>query len=420
MSNQLAKGVHLHVFPTEKYKTIRIKIKFAAQLQYETITARSFVSNMLETNSQKYPSQTTLRKELSELFGAGFGISSERKGNLSIITAEMSLVNDKFLSLEDHVFEKGMAFLKEILLAPHAENEKFHPATFKREKENLLDLFDSYYDDKQLYASLALQQLYFHNAAQQMPGTGSKEQLEQITPRSLYEEYLRMIKKDRIDIFVLGDISKERVESAFSKFGFEDRELIRLNPFYRQNKEKALRLKEEAQPVQQAKLNLAYQTGIYYLQDDYYAGQVFNGLFGGFPHSKLFLNVREKESLAYYASSSLDTFRGMMMVQTGIDSNQAKKVKEIINTQLDELKNGNLDEGAFDQTKEMLINQLYQSQDSPSATIERAYAMDLAGMPPVTVKEWAENIQKVTIDQIKEVAQDTSLQAEYLLKGEEA
>src|SRR5699024_8359288 len=115
-------------------------------------------------------------------------------------------------------------------------------------------------------------------------------QLEQITPRSLYEEYLRMIKKDRIDIFVLGDISKERVESAFSKFGFEDRELIRLNPFYRQNKEKALRLKEEAQPVQQAKLNLAYQTGIYYLQDDYYAGQVFNGLFGGFPHSKLFLN----------------------------------------------------------------------------------------------------------------------------------
>src|SRR5699024_5697052 len=195
-------------------------------------------------------------------------------------------------------------------------------------------------------------------------------------------------KKDRIDIFVLGDISKERVESAFSKFGFEDRELIRLNPFYRQNKEKALRLKEEAQPVQQAKLNLAYQTGIYYLQDDYYAGQVFNGLFGGFPHSKLFLNVREKESLAYYASSSLDTFRGMMIVQTGIDSQKMEQVKEIVTLQLKEIQSGNFTDEAINQTKEMLKNQLLQSEDNSGAIIERIYANQLAKGEVISLEDW--------------------------------
>lgn len=73
------------------------------------------------------------------------------------------------------------------------------------------------------------------------------------------------------------------------------------------------------EPIVQAKLNLAYQTNVYYDEPERFALMVFNGLFGGFPHSKLFMNVREKESLAYYASSSVDTFRGFMSVQTGID-----------------------------------------------------------------------------------------------------
>ncbi len=48
----------------------------------------------------------------------------------------------------------------------------------------------------------------------------------------------------------------------------------------------------DIQDVQQAKFNLAYKTNVYYLQEDYFPGLVFNGLFGGFPHSKLFMNVR--------------------------------------------------------------------------------------------------------------------------------
>ena len=64
---------------------------------------------------------------------------------------------------------------------------------------------------------------------------------------------------------------------------------------------------------------------------------VFNGLFGGFPHSKLFLNVREKHSLAYYASSSVEPFRGLLTVQTGIDGKNREKVLRLVNDQLKEI-----------------------------------------------------------------------------------
>src|SRR5690625_7611044 len=57
----------------------------------------------------------------------------------------------------------------------------------------------------------------------------------------------------------------------------------------------------EKQDIQQAKLHLGYRTNSTYQDDDYHALQVFNGVFGGFPSSKLFINVREKNSLAYYA-----------------------------------------------------------------------------------------------------------------------
>ena len=81
---------------------------------------------------------------------------------------------------------------------------------------------------------------------------------------------------------------------------------------------------------------------MYYDEPERFALMVFNGLFGGFPHSKLFMNVREKESLAYYASSSVDTFRGFMSVQTGIDEKNRNQVLRLIHEQLESLRNGEI------------------------------------------------------------------------------
>lgn len=418
MSIELANGIDLHVYPSDKYKTVHIKIKFTAPLSYETITARSFLSNMLETNSKKYPTQTLLRKELSNLYGASFGTSASKKGKVHVISAEMALVNDKFLGTSEDVLARGLDFLQEILFSPHTENQAFHEQTFLREKENLLDVYESYFDDKQLFAGLALQDLYFEEKSQKIPGAGTVEELQKITPASLYANYQKMLSEDKVDIYVLGDVTEEEITKALSHIKFISREVLKPDAFYIQEKTKDIKFRTDIQEVTQAKLNLGYQTDVYFHTENYYAGQVFNGLFGGFPHSKLFLNVREKESLAYYASSSLDTFRGLLTVQTGIEAAKAEQVKEIIQNQLEALREGDLDEYSLDQTKEMLINQLYQSEDDPESVMEREFAMDLAGIQQMTTAEWVQKIKDVTVEEIKEIAARTSLQAVYLLKGE--
>ena len=66
------------------------------------------------------------------------------------------------------------------------------------------------------------------------------------------------------------------------------------------------------------------------IRDDAYpAALLYNGILGGYPHSKLFINVREKESLAYYASSRFDGIKGSLMIQTGIEISNKEKAETL-------------------------------------------------------------------------------------------
>ena len=146
--------------------------------------------------------------------------------------------------------------------------------------------------------------------------------------------------------------------------------------------------------------------------------QVFNGIFGGFPHSKLFMNVREKEHLAYYASSSIDTFRGFMTVQTGIDGKNRNQVLRLISTELENIRLGKISELEIEQTKAMLKNQYILALDNAGAWLEKEYLNQLMPQTMLTAEEWIARINAVTIPEIQEVAKRLELQAIFFLEGE--
>ncbi|WP_034550837.1 EF-P 5-aminopentanol modification-associated protein YfmF [Carnobacterium funditum] len=418
MSIQLTEGVNLHIIPTEKYKTVRIIIKFRTPLDKENITKRALLSSIIETNSEKYPTQTTLRSELSNLFGAGFGSSVTKKGTVHVLTLSLNVVNEKYLTMGDSILTQSLEFLKEIIFHPNVFEGHFDKDTFIREKENLVDYYDSIADDKQTYANLELQKLFFDEESQKIPSIGTMEDLAEITETSLYDYYKEMIQQDQVDMYVLGDVDENQIINQLKGFPFEPRKSKQQELFYVQADFEEVNTKIEYQEIKQAKFNLGYTTDIFYLQDNYYAGQLFNGLFGGFPHSKLFVNVREKESLAYYASSSLDTFRGMMIVQTGIDSKKMGQVKEIVTLQLKEMQTGNFTKEDIHQTKQMLKNQLLQSEDNSSAVIERTYSNQLAKNEIISIKKWMANIEAVTKEEIIEIANQVKLKATFFLSEE--
>lgn len=417
MVYQLAEGVNLHVLPTKQYKTIRIFIRFTARLQQEVITKRSLLSSMLETNSLNYPDQTKLSAKLAELYGASFGLSVRKKGNLHWLNAGISFVNGEYVN-DPNLFSQAVDFLKEVLFYPNIKNQQFDQLTFDLEKNNLRLYLESLKEDKQTFASYALQELYFENSPEQkIPSLGVVEELDKITARSLAAYYQEMMANDQIDIFVVGDVDPDKAAEAVGQLPFEPRETAHPELFYTQPQVNIVKERQVREPIVQAKLNLAYQTNVYYDEPERFALMVFNGLFGGFPHSKLFMNVREKESLAYYASSSVDTFRGFMSVQTGIDEKNRNQVLRLIHEQLESLRNGEITDLELAQTKAMLRNQYLLSLDSPQAAIEASLLDSWLPETKLSDEEWLKRMESVTIKEIQQVAEQIELQAIFFLAG---
>ncbi|EGP5072499.1 insulinase family protein [Enterococcus faecium] len=417
MVYQLAEGVNLHVLPTKQYKTIRIFIRFTARLQQEVITKRSLLSSMVETNSLNYPDQTKLSAKLAELYGASFGLSVRKKGNLHWLNAGISFVNGEYVN-DPNLFSQAVDFLKEVLFYPNIKNQQFDQLTFDLEKNNLRLYLESLKEDKQTFASYALQELYFENSPEQkIPSLGVVEELDKITARSLAAYYQEMMANDQIDIFVVGDVDPDKAAEAVGQLPFEPRETAHPELFYTQPQVNIVKERQVREPIVQAKLNLAYQTNVYYDEPERFALMVFNGLFGGFPHSKLFMNVREKESLAYYASSSVDTFRGFMSVQTGIDEKNRNQVLRLIHEQLESLRNGEITDLELAQTKAMLRNQYLLSLDSPQAAIEASFLDSWLPETKLSDEEWLKRMESVTIKEIQQVAEQIELQAIFFLAG---
>lgn len=417
MVYQLAEGVNLHVLPTKQYKTIRIFIRFTARLQQEVITKRSLLSSMLETNSLNYPDQTKLSAKLAELYGASFGLSVRKKGNLHWLNVGISFVNGEYVN-DPNLFSQAVDFLKEVLFYPNIKNQQFDQLTFDLEKNNLRLYLESLKEDKQTFASYALQELYFENSPEQkIPSLGVVEEIDKITARSLAAYYQEMMANDQIDIFVVGDVDPDKAAEAVGQLPFEPRETAHPELFYTQPQVNIVKERQVREPIVQAKLNLAYQTNVYYDEPEHFALMVFNGLFGGFPHSKLFMNVREKESLAYYASSSVDTFRGFMSVQTGIDEKNRNQVLRLIHEQLESLRNGEITDLELAQTKAMLRNQYLLSLDSPQAAIEASFLDSWLPETKLSDEEWLKRMESVTIKEIQQVAEQIELQAIFFLAG---
>lgn len=418
MAIKLARGVDLHVIPTEKYKTIRILVRFDTRLNKENSTKRTLLSSLLETNSLHYPDQVKLSEQLAKMYGASFGINVTKKGNHHWLNVSLSIVNDKYLT-DSHVLKEAVDFIKEIIFSPNIIEGRFEPTTFEREKENLKAYYESISEDKQTYAALALQQLYFNQSEnQKIPSFGTAEALADETAESIAAYYHKMLAEDQIDILVLGDVNEFDVGKLFEELPFSDREIGRSDMFYHQPIRNVIEERSEQEPLAQSKLNLAYNTSIYYGDKTYFALQVFNGIFGGFPHSKLFMNVREKENLAYYASSSIDTFRGMMTVQTGIDGKNRNRVLRLVSTELENIRNGRISEMEIIQTKAMLKNQYLLSLDNAGAVLENEYLKELLPHLRLTAEEWIVRMEAVTIKDIQKVAESIALQAIFFLEGE--
>ena len=414
-------GITIHTITTEKFKTNTIVLKVRAPLSQEDVTVRALLPYVLQNGTKSHPQPTHFRAYLDELYGASLAVDLSKKGEDHIITFRLEIANEKFLRDSTPLLEKGIELLSEVLLHPVIEGNAFKSSTVDKEKRALKQRIQSVYDDKMRYASQRLIEEMCAEEPYRLPANGEKDQVDNISAQSLFEYYQNMLKTNDIHLYLVGDIKEEEVDGYVKKY-FDMPQKV--NKVESSITKRATNKKEpneviEKQDVKQGKLNIGYRTNVKFNDDLYYALQVFNGIFGGFSHSKLFINVREKESLAYYAASRVESHKGLLLVMSGIDFSNYEKAVTIINQQIEAMKQGEYSESEISQTKAVIKNQILETIDTARGLIEILYNNEVSDVDkPVDV--FLEGVENVTKEQIQEVARLIEQDTIYFLTGKEA
>ncbi|MFE4704224.1 EF-P 5-aminopentanol modification-associated protein YfmF [Peribacillus simplex] len=407
-------GYKLHVVQTDKYKTNTLVLKMKAPLTKEDVTYRALLPYVLQSNTSKYPTTPEFRSYLDDLYGAGFYVDVAKKGEYQIISFTIDIVNEKFLSDSTPLLEKAFGLLSEVIFNPKKNGEAFDSKTVSNEIRSLKQRIQSISDDKMRYSATRLVEEMCKNEPYALEASGNLQDLETITPESLYAYYKKVLTEDEIDLYVIGDIDESEVEALADKYvSLQERVPVRLSRTPGKVVEKEKEIIENSD-VKQGKLNIGYRTQVAYGDPDYYALQLFNGIFGGFSHSKLFINVREKASLAYYAASRLESHKGLLMVMAGIENANYKQALDIIHAQMKEMKQGNFSEEELAQTKAVVKNQLLETIDVSRGLVEILYHNVVSGQD-ISLDDWFAKTERTTKEEIIAVGQKIQLDTIYFL-----
>lgn len=416
----LENGIRLIFMPTEKFKTISMGLFVHQDLTPERAAYNALLPSVLEQGSSDYPDYLSLQQKLESLYGADVATDIVKSGERHILAFTMESAHDRYLGENGRLLDEGMSVLGSVIGNPLVEKNAFREDYVRQEKNQLIKDIRAMLNDKVSYAQERCLALMCADENFGVFKLGRIDDYEGIDPAGLYDYYQVLFKQNPIDLYVIGDLDEKMVrETAGKVFDFpRNDQILELSETEIMRSVKEINMHEEEMTVNQSKLVMGYRTYTSYRDDLYCALLVYSGILGGFPHSKLFMNVREEAGLAYYIHSRLEKHKGLMVISAGINYEERDKAREIIEHQLADMAEGNISDVELDNTKQGLINQLRSRQDSPSQLISFHLDSSVGGRT-YTIEELSAGIESVGLEELKAVADRVKLDTIYLLRPRE-
>lgn len=417
LTTKLAKGVSLHIRQTTQFKTVNFSIKWRAPLTVEAAAHRTVLSNVLQHSNERFTTSASYRSFLDDLFGTVLYFDTTKRGGEHTLLMNIETVNDQYLA-DSNVLNEVLNMIHTAIFKPNFKDGSFVPSIVEREKEIVKQRIESIFDDKSRYAQQRLLKILSPNSNASTSAYGTTDAIDAITPQSLVDTYQSMLENDIIDIYVVGDVNVEEITAKLQEIlPFTGREEV-LKETEAAPIGKPQHYTKEHQDMKQGKLHIGYTTPVLFGDEDFAKMQIFNGIFGGYAHSKLFMNVRERESLAYYASSSYSSHYGFVFVTSGIEPANEEKAIKLIDEQLVAMQKGEISDLELTQTKAMLINQLKEALDSARGQID-IFDQYKNLNEQFTIETWTDRWQAITKEDVKRMANQVEQQAIYFLCGKE-
>ncbi|MDI6601826.1 MAG: pitrilysin family protein [Thermoanaerobacteraceae bacterium] len=397
------------------FKTTTFNLYIMEQLG-ENVTKFALLPLVLKHGSKNLPALKDIETRLDNMYGAIFNIDVFKKGNIQMANYNLSVLNDRYAD-GNSLIDDGLGFLNEILFNVLAKNNKFNQKYVEIDKENLKEMIEARINDKRTYAVERCIELMCKDDPYALYPLGKLEDIGKINEENLFAYYNDLFSRTKAVLVITGDIETEKIIGKIkqnlpidipSKNEYYTGDLIKKidEPvYYRETKD-----------VVQGKLSIGYITAIGPSSEDYFSLILLNSILGGGPQSKLFNNVREKESLAYYASSRIERFKGILEIYCGIEVENYEKVLKIIDKQVEDLKSGNISDHEFDASKAELMHIFKSIYDNPNRRAD-FYLSELLAGNNYEPEDYIDRISNLNKEDVVRAAEELNKHTVYFLKN---
>ena len=417
---ELIPGVWLTALRSDKFKTGCLSINLLTQLKRETAAFNAVLPFVLRRGTRFHPDMQTIAAELDSLYGTGVEPIVRKIGEIQCIGFYASFPDDKYLPAGSEAFEKAANLSCEMLLAPNTRGGLFLPAYVESEKEKLLELIRSRVNGKRSYAHFRLLEQMCCYEDYAVSRFGTEDTAESIYYQKLTKYYHSLISASPVEIFYCGSMEASKVADILSdalsgmtrgEINYDIGTDIRMNAV-----EDKVRSFVDEMSVTQGKLVMGFRLGECMEEPDLAAIYVFNAVYGSGVTSKLFMNVREKLSLCYYASSLVDTHKGLMLVSSGVDFDKVEEAKSEILAQLEAVKSGDISDEELEAARRSVASDLLACLDS-QGELEGFYLANTIDGLEFSPDELAALVCDVSREDVIKIASSVVLDAEYFLRG---
>ncbi len=423
IQKELLPGVTLTALRTGKFKSSCLSLTLLAPMDRRNVTANALLPSVLRRGSQVHPDTQSLSAALDELCGGTLEASVRQQGETQCVGFIGSFLDDAFSPDGAPILEPAAALMGELLLQPVVQNGAFRADYVSGEGKNLADRIRAQINDKRQYAIRRLTEQMCEGEPYGLDKLGFADEAAAVTPQQLWERYQTLLRTAPIVLYYCGSAPVERVEAALREAlrGLPERAAVSAPARAAGARAvEKVRFFEDALDVTQGKLALGWRTGgITIHSGEYPALLVLNAVYGGTTTSKLFMNVRERLSLCYFASSMLDKQKGLMLVSSGIEFDKVDQARQEILSQFQACVQGDFTDQELEAARRAVVSGLTACEDS-QGLLEFYWQAQAAALLCQKPDELAQSVEQVTKEQVVEAARKMELDAVYFLKGKES
>ena len=416
----ISKGVQGYYIENKRFNTTLITYNFYLPLNSKTMAAESLLPYVLTSCSEQFRDYIDLNIRLLELYGADLSCSATKCGDCFHIKIGISVINDEFSFDDLKPVSEAAKLVNDLIFLPAIEDNKFSNEDLNREKRKTIERIEGEINNKRSFARTRMLAEMFGSDPYGKFSYGTVSEVENITGDQLFSVWRKMLETAYVRINVVGkDLPPDVFETAvncFSKINRHD--ITNTARFVKLEESDSIKDITERFNVTQGKLAMGFTSKLHGSLKECAALSLCTDIFGGGPYSKLFDNVREKQSLCYYCSASARRSKGLVMVESGIEEQNAQKVISAVLKELDDVKNGIFEDSVIEASKKAIIDSLYGYYDSANA-IDAWYSREI--IEDYAPEDIAQMLEKVSKQDIVNAAKGIKLHTVYRLlpeKGE--